>query len=909
MDRRCVVGESDLHSALVVEDGNTVAGTEQQAPASPPGRPGGVELVPTTLIDRYEIERWLGAGGMGVVYAARDIHLGRAVAVKLVGPRIDTGSGQGSLVREAQALARLRHPNIAAVYDIGLSSDRLFVVMELVDGGTVADWLKSEARSWHEILNVYLQAARGLAAAHAAGFVHRDFKPENVLLGKEGVARVSDFGVARIIGEAERDSAEGVPEERSATRTGGVVGTPGYIAPEILRHEVVDGRADQFSFCVSLYAALYGERPFELLEGPGRVVETLGRRRPARRRIGPRWLERFVERGLATDPRDRWPTMDALARAIEQRIGRRRGRLVLSGIGATAVAATAIWMGTRPAPAPLPDWSPVIIERDSNDASVSMAVSRDGSTVVKYSDTEAWVEAQVGVGPRRHVLLSVPGKVMSCTLSRTGEQLICSFDTGPGGFEIWTLDVATGRAERRVPPMAAPTLKPSFVFDVGPDGSILFGTDDHTALWRADATGGVQRVVTAKPGQKLLNSVWSPDGTRIAFKVVAPEGFRIEVMKTGTGAVSVVSHRTCKLVEWLTENSLACVPLTFQRPVLIELLIPAGGGEATERVRYNGPEYQQMGDELSTSSAGVLFMTTPNDLHLGLVALDAPGNVRRISSGGITDLPAAGWTSSGLLIFGANVQGHLRIMAMGTDGRIERLREGPVAEVPLVVLGETIVFGRFPGGESTIPFEEVPVGRRYPDGELFRLDLPGGAVQPMGSTRGFSAILCAGGRATPCLLAERSQGDMIAVDWDAETGARGRQRARWSMTSYPGQSALSPDARTLAQLQGFFGINEISLLDLESGDRRVIHVPGTSFHSPRWLADGTLIAMASSRAGESRIVRVSDAQEIETVRVAQPRDPPLIGAEDFEITPDGKTAAVLMFQYAGTFWWVPRSQE
>jgi hypothetical protein len=317
-----------------------------------------------------------------------------------------------------------------------------------------------------------------------------------------------------------------------------------------------------------------------------------------------------------------------------------------------------------------------------------------------------------------------------------------------------------------------------------------------------------------------------------------------------------------------------------------------------------------MGDELSTSSAGVLFLTTPNDLHLGLVALDAPGNVRRISSGGITDLPAAGWTLSGLLIFGANVQGHLRIMAMGTDGRIETLREGPVAEVPLVVLGETIVFGRFPEGESTIPFSEIPVGRRYPDGELFRLDLPGGAVQPMGPTRGFSAILCAGGRAPPCLLAERSQGDVIAVDWDARTGARGRQRARWSMTSYPGKSALSPDARTLAQLQGFFGINEISLLDLERGDRRVIHVPGTSFHSPRWQADGTLLALAaSSSAGEIRIVRVSDAQGIETVDVARPGDPPLAGAEEFEVTPDGKTAAVLMAHYAGTFWWVPRSHE
>src|SRR5205085_4798653 len=122
-----------------------------------------------------------------------------------------------------------------------------------------------------------------------------------------------------------------------------------------------------------------------------------------------------------------------------------------------------------------------------------------------------------------------------------------------------------------------------------------------------------------------------------------------------------------------------------RNPVVVELILPAGGGQATERLRYTGPEYQQLGG-LSASSAGVLLSTSPNDKHLGLVALDAPPNVRRISSGGITDLPAAGWTSSGSLIFGASVQGHLRIMALGPDGRVETLRTDPDADVPFAVL-------------------------------------------------------------------------------------------------------------------------------------------------------------------------------------------------------------------------------
>lgn len=890
--RRCPVVERDLHSSLVVEDGKTVSGTAPVAQPSPSRRRGDAALLPATLIDHYEIEGWLGAGGMGVVYAARDIHLGRRVAIKLMGPRIEVEVGEDSLVREARALAKLRHPNIVAVHDIGLFRDRLFVVMELCDGGTVADWLEVEQRSWSESVEVYLGAARGLAAAHAAGLVHRDFKPRNVLLG-EGAARVSDFGVASLLGEAEC----------------GTVGTPGYIAPEVLRHEAVDGRADQFSWCVSLYAALYGERPFEPNEGASRVLETLGKRRPPRSGIGPRWLQRIVSRGLASDPHDRWPTMDELIAAIERRLRRRRGALVLSGVSVAAVVATMAWVATRPPPELLPDWSPVVIERDSSDAPVAMAVASDGSTMLKYSPSEASVGPRVGVGPHHRVPLAAAGRAMSCKLSRTGETVFCSLETGSGRTEIWAFDVATGRMERRVPPLAAPSPGPSYRFDVASDGSIVYTTDDHAALWRVNAAGEAQRMVTAGRGEKVLNSAWSPDGARIVFRVAAEEGFRIKVLDARSGAVSVVSRRACMVVEWLTDDSLACVPLTFKRPMIFELRLPAGEGEATERLRYNGPEYQQMGDELSISSAGVLFMTTPNDRHLTLVALDAPGDVRRISSGGITDLPAAGWTSSGRLIFGANLQGHLRIMAMDADGRIEPVREGPVAEVPFVVLGESVVFGRFPGGESTIPFFEGRVGRRYPDGDLFRLDLSSGAVEPLGRTRGFSAILCAGGRATPCLLAERSENEVVAVDWDPATGARGRERARWSIMRHPGPSALSPDARTLAQLQGFFGIKELSLLDLASGDRRAVAVAGASLDSPRWLADGTLIALASSSNGQSRTVQLSDGLKIQTLEVAQPRIRNLVGADELEVTADGKMAAVLTSQYAGTFWWVPRAPE
>ncbi|HEU4730961.1 MAG TPA: protein kinase [Kofleriaceae bacterium] len=837
------------------------------------------------------------------------MHLGRSVAVKVVGARIDAASGQGRLVREAQAMAKLRHPNLATVYDIGVSEDRLFVVMELVEGGTVADWLRAKSRSWRDIVVVYLQAARGLAAAHAASLVHRDFKPENVLFGKDGVARVSDFGVAGILDEARAVVAEGVATPQNVVMPGGVVGTPGYIAPEILRHEPVDGRADQFSFCVALYASLYGERPFEPVEDSRRIAETLGALRAPPTAIGPRWLLRIITRGLSADPRDRWPTIDALVAAIERRLGQRRRVHVLAAVGALLFAAIVVMTvrARRATPPLLPDWSPVAIGRERSEAPRAMTVSADGSTVASISPAEAWVEPRAGGGTRRRVAFPFSSGVGLCRLSRTGQRLLCSFDRGPSGFEIWTLDVATNEAVRRVPPMAAPTVRPGNVFDIGPDESILFSAFDLTALWRVDSAGGVEQLVAAEPGERLTGCGWSPEGTRIVYRVRSSAGARIEVMTVKSRRIETVSHRICKELEWLSEHSLACAPRTFRNPLVIELVLPAGGGQAMERVRYNGPEYHQV-SRLSASSAGVLLSTSPNDQHLGLVTLDAPEGVRRISSGGITDLPAVGWTSSGQLIFGASDQGHLRIMALHPDGTIETVRAGPAAEVPLFVLGETIVFGRFSGGESTIPFFETPMGRRYPDGELFRLVLPGGAVESLGETRGFSALLCAAGRGSPCLLAERSGVEVTAIDWDANTGARGRQRARWLATSYAATSALSPDGRSLAQVERVLDHAQLSILDLDSGVRHQIRVPGTSLDFPRWQPDGSLLAIRSS-GGERGIVRVRDDETVELVAATPARDEPLTIAGEFQIRGDGRTAAILMTESLRTHWWIPRSQD
>ena len=271
---------------------------------------GAEELRPGDVVGRYVVHSRIGAGGMGVVYAAHDPELGRSVALKVLRTDLDRASVRERmrerLRREAQAMAQLAHPNVVAVHDVGAAGERVFLTMELVEGTTLAEWTTERPRGLAELLAQFLAAGRGLAAAHAAGLVHRDFKPENVLVGVDGRVRVSDFGLAR--GAADLDSALGVATEEGVTgergmltAPGAVVGTPYYMAPEQRRGEEADARSDQFSFCVALYAAIHRKRPEEGVADGVRV---------------PRRIRRALQRGLAAAPADRFASMDALLGAL-----------------------------------------------------------------------------------------------------------------------------------------------------------------------------------------------------------------------------------------------------------------------------------------------------------------------------------------------------------------------------------------------------------------------------------------------------------------------------------------------------------------------------------------------------------------------------------------------------------------
>ena len=316
---------------------------------------------------------------MGVVLAAYDPELDRKVAIKLLAyEAAPTSKSQLRLQREAQALAKLSHPNVVAVYDVGIHEGKVFVAMELVEGQTLRQWMgrkEHRERSWREVVPVFVAAGRGLAAAHNQGVVHRDFKPANVMLDLHGRVRVMDFGLARAW--AEDDEPDDMPRAAggaaiSLTATGSIMGTPAYMSPEQYEDAHVGPASDQFSYCVTLYEALCGARPFKGRDsGSLAVAITSGEVQPMPRAV-PGWLQAVVLRGLSPRIEQRFPSMDALLEALETGgIRRRRG---------LAVAATGLLTALVGGVVGVAAWQ---------DASVQAQCVAEGAAVDELWNTEA----------------------------------------------------------------------------------------------------------------------------------------------------------------------------------------------------------------------------------------------------------------------------------------------------------------------------------------------------------------------------------------------------------------------------------------------------------------------------------------------------------------------------------------
>ena len=292
---------------------------------------------------------------MGEVFVAYDRKLDRKVALKVL--RHEGAAHEARLAREAQAMAQLSHPNVVAVFDTGATRGRLFLTMELIDGETLKTWQRRSGRGWRDVLRAYCEAGRGLAAAHAVGLVHRDFKPANVLVSDTQGVKVTDFGIVRTTREPGGLSVGGPPAmtaraptsnatlDVSITQTGAVLGTPGYMAPEQIVGTDVDARTDQFAFCVSLFEGLYGYRPFagdDFAELSNATLKGLMRPVPKGTKV-PARVHRVVLRGLASAPEARYPSMQALLAELRGDETPSNRRVLVAIAAWAAIGLVALW--------------------------------------------------------------------------------------------------------------------------------------------------------------------------------------------------------------------------------------------------------------------------------------------------------------------------------------------------------------------------------------------------------------------------------------------------------------------------------------------------------------------------------------------------------------------------------------
>ncbi|HEU4728538.1 MAG TPA: serine/threonine-protein kinase, partial [Kofleriaceae bacterium] len=372
---------------------------DETAAAAAGDRGARADLPIGVRVSRYVTTGVLGRGGMGIVYSAHDPVLRRQVALKLVHSAHPASAGR--LIREAQALARLSNPHVVAVYDAGeYEEDQVFIAMQHVDGQDLATVLAQRRPSRAQILEWFIAAGRGLSAAHAAGLVHRDFKPANVLLDRSGNVAVTDFGLAR----------EVLPNGQARqTNQAALAGTPAYMSPEQLGLMPATQASDQFSFCLALWEALFQQHPFvagplhalspveigcAILESP--VIQ------PPKLGDVPRRVLDALLRGLERKPAARWPSMPALLAAIAPTPRLRRWPIIaagLAGAGAATTAALVIAMLDRAAPqAPVP---PVPLPALASPAATGAESAADDASPVRTAGPASGAESRGAGAPEQ----------------------------------------------------------------------------------------------------------------------------------------------------------------------------------------------------------------------------------------------------------------------------------------------------------------------------------------------------------------------------------------------------------------------------------------------------------------------------------------------------------------------------
>jgi serine/threonine protein kinase len=832
------------------------------------GGESGGQLPNGATLGRYIVTGRVGAGGMGVVYSAWDPDLDRRVALKVLRPELSIESGsRARLLREARAMAQLSHPNVVPIYDVGVLGDQVFIAMELVDGVTLRHKF-GRTTPWRTVVNTYLQAARGLAAAHAAGLVHRDFKPDNVLFGNDGRIRVVDFGLVSV------DPMEFTPSSPETLRSGlgpsvettigSVLGTPAYMAPEAMRGDLTDARADQFSFCVALFHGLYGIYPHTGATLAERVEQIA--RGAIARPVGsavPERVYRVLVRGLCERPEDRYPSMEALANALEHAIApRHRVRMIALGItGAVLIAALVAFVlihnRSRRASPPLEFGIPETIAR-SEDQQLAVTMLHDG----RYLRVERGVVTVLAAdGSQSRALTTPAGLVPTKARPSSVEGWVEVYATG--AVCSWWLVPVDGGDWRSLfeDPLCASEV------DLSPDGTQLAIAHGGDLRIRQRATGADRMLLNKAYGAAADNGrvpSWSPDGKRLVL-----DG-EISVVDVDSGT-EIRHGRVGSASSWLDVDHVVYITRTWLHSEIH--LLDLNTGTDWMVLEMEGAIWN-----LAAWNGGLLVRR--DELHsrvyLASTSLERPTPVEQLvqlDTGSAIDFLPAVWDSSGAVVTLAMVTGQRGLMRTvpgqrGTPLVLHHARN-------ILLLGNTrqqIIYSFNDGDVCEIRVFDLGTGK-----DQFWRNAPR-SQQPF--------ITCAQSRSR-CLVI-----DDAGPRWFDPA----EMRFDGPAPHVELDEILSPDATATVRVHG-----TVVIRDLASDAETAIAVPPV--HGPfevGWGSDSnTLIATSSMPDHHQMLIGTRDGHWRTII------DEPHRTLNGYTVSPDGSRIAVIALLPASTWSYLP----
>jgi serine/threonine protein kinase/Tol biopolymer transport system component len=899
-------------------------------------------------VSHYRVLDILGGGGMGVVYRAEDLKLGRRVAIKFLPS--ETAANPPTLQRferEAQTASSLNHPNICTIYEFGEHEVQPFLVMELLQGETLRDRLATAQEGTglplEELLEIALQVSSGLQAAHERGIIHRDIKPANIYLTNTGVAKILDFGLAKLMEHSESVTENGnpssvgprTPVDTTLSRFGLAVGTAGYMSPEQVRGEKLDARTDLFSFGLVLYEMATGRRAFngetaEVVRG-AIVHEQQARVRDLNSKVSPD-LEAIIDTALQKNRERRYQSA-AEMRAAMQRLrrvpdsgrstipqeissdsqtiasffNRRWGAIVALIAGACLIAAAALgwaWRSGRRQPA----LTAVPLTQNSFEAPVVDAAISPNGNLLAYADVSGLNLKVIASGEVHSLFAPATARIGRIAWFPDSSTLVFTSTSTLGAkHELWIGSVFGG----------APRLLRSDADDasVSADGSeLLLTNDDHDEIWAMDKAGGNARKLFSKVGFYFYHPAWYAGRHRILY-----------LLAHDVVGYSGLADASLESLDLKTGQS-----LTVCRPCIDFGLVPDGrliyaDGSSlwtvpidTQTSQPTGPPRQVTGAPLSshpTASADgkrLVVLKGNSDPASGLGAvvfvadLEDKGtrlnNVRLLTLSG-SDYAHAWAPDSQAVVFESQWNGRFNIFKQGID-------QG-VAE-PLVAGSDSTTRGRFsPNGDWFFYI----VGNSTSDWRLMRMAVSGGPAKLMLEGQDLENYYCSAAGANLCVVAEREQDQLVfyALDQaqDLPPGGILRKDLReLARTDYnPTDWGLSPDGSSIAMVRPSNREGRIHVISLDGrghSGRTVGTTPAhdvlvdgwTNLFNLNWAADGTgwYICSRSDPAGSTFLY--VDRNGHATVLQSQQGVEPFWGVP----SPDGRHLAFSKTTFTDNAW-------